>query len=776
VKKRVRYLFTGIVQGVGFRPFVYRLATEQALSGLVQNRSDGVVVEVEGPEAVVAAFADQVRRRLPPLADLSTMTATEIAVLNDHEFRIINSEKGLKSDVQISPDMALCEDCLAELFDPADRRFRYPFINCTNCGPRLTIIKSIPYDRINTSMSCFPLCPDCREEYETPADRRFHAEPNACPVCGPSLKLLNSDGIDVPTDDPVQAAIEVLRQGYILAIKGLGGFHLSVDASSDQAVRRLRERKLREEKPLAIMVRDVETAAVIALLNEEEKALLLSPQRPIVLVGKKETNRIAPSVAPGVSDLGIMLPYTPLQYLLLEKHFHALVMTSANKAEEPICMGNREAVDRLKGIVDFFLVHNRDILVRCDDGISAVQAGRATLFRRSRGFAPKPLVMGASFPPVLALGAQQKTTVCLIRKNFAFLSPHIGDLETPLARDFFHETLALMRHITECEPRLVACDLHPGYYSTLAAAKMEGVRVIQVQHHHAHIVSGMAENGLTGSVIGLAMDGTGYGADGLIWGGEFLVADEISFQRLGHIKNFLLPGGEKAIREPWRTAVSLLREAFGEGWPEWADRLKLVPSVTSLPLVDRMIRNKINSPETSSLGRAFDGVAALLGLRRQVNFEGQAAMELEALARHTNGALLPYDIVLEGETFILNLVPAIRKIAEGKFAGKAAEELAAAFHRTLQTAMTAVAGKIREITELNRIVLSGGCFQNRILLEGCILEMEQAGFEVYRHQRVPANDGGISLGQAVSAGAQMVKNELVDNLSTNKNSYLTTIR
>jgi len=755
VKRRVRYLFTGLVQGVGFRPFIYRMATQQALSGLVQNRSDGVVAEVEGPEQAIAVFADQVRKHLPPLADISTMTGTEIAVQNDGNFRIIASEKGLKSEVHISPDMAICSDCFAELFDPVDRRHRYPFINCTNCGPRLTIIKAIPYDRVNTSMSCFPLCPDCRKEYEYPADRRFHAEPNACPVCGPSLMFLNGDGIDVAAADPLQAAIEALRQGQILAIKGLGGFHLSVDAANDGAIQRLRERKLREEKPLAIMVKDIEAAAAIALLNDEEKALLLSPQRPIVLVAKKEANWIAPSVAPGVSDLGIMLPYTPLQYLLLEKHFHALVMTSANKAEEPICISNREAVARLKGIADFFLVHDRDILVRCDDSIAVIHAGRASIFRRSRGFAPKPLVLRESYPAVLALGSQLKTTVCLIKENLAFLSPHIGDLETPLARDFFQETLALMRHITECEPGLIACDLHPGYYSTLKAARMEGVQVVQVQHHHAHIVSCMAENGISGPVIGLAMDGTGYGTDGQVWGGEFLFADEVSFRRMGHIKKFLLPGGEKAIREPWRTAVSLLYEAYGENWPEWADRLRLIPPATPLQLVDRMIRNKINSPETSSLGRVFDGVAALLGLRQQVNFEGQAAMELEALARSVNGSPLPYDIIREGETSILDLIPAIRRIVEGKLAGRSMEDLASAFHRTLPKSMADLAGRIREKTGSNRIALSGGCFQNRVLLEGCILEMERAGFDVYRHQRVPTNDGGISLGQAVSAGAQL---------------------
>lgn len=755
MKRRVRYLFTGLVQGVGFRPFIYRMATQQALSGLVQNRSDGVVAEVEGPEQAITVFANQVRKHLPPLADISTMTGTEIALQNDRNFRIIASEKGLKSEVHISPDMAICSDCLKELFDPADRRYHYPFINCTNCGPRLTIIKAIPYDRVNTSMSCFPLCPDCRKEYEDPADRRFYAEPNACPVCGPSLMFLNGDGIDGSAADPLQAAIAALRQGQILAIKGLGGFHLGVDAANDGAVQRLRERKLREEKPLAIMVKDIEAAAAIALLNDEEKALLLSPQRPIVLVAKKEANLIAPSVAPGVSDLGIMLPYTPLQYLLLEKHFHALVMTSANRAEEPICISNREAVDRLKGIADFFLVHDRDILVRCDDSIAAIHSGRTSISRRSRGFAPRPLVLRESYPAVLALGGQLKTTVCLIKENLAFLSPHIGDLETPLARDFFQETLVLMRHITECEPGLVACDLHPGYYSTLNAARMDGVQVVRVQHHHAHIVSCMAENGISGPVIGLAMDGTGYGADGQVWGGEFLFTDEVSFQRMGHIKNFLLPGGEKAIREPWRIAVSLLYEAYGESWPEWADRLRLIPPATPLQLVDRMIKNKINSPGTSSLGRVFDGVAALLGLRRQVNFEGQAAMELEALARSVNSSPLPYDIVRAGETFILDLIPAIRRIVEGKLAGRSVEDMASAFHRTLPESLADLAGRIREKTGSNRIALSGGCFQNRVLLEGCILEMEKAGFDVYRHQRVPTNDGGISLGQAVSAGAQL---------------------
>jgi hydrogenase maturation protein HypF len=757
VIKRVRYLFTGIVQGVGFRPFIYRLAVCQELTGFVQNRPDGVLVEVEGISTAIDRFFSSVSKELPPLANITGVTYSEITVTGDTEFKIIVSDNEGQGDVHITPDSAVCDDCLKELFDPADRRFHYPFINCTNCGPRLTIINNIPYDRVHTSMACFPLCPECRAEYENPANRRFHAEPNACHVCGPKLELRDAEGKIIPCDDPLEKAIELIAAGNVLAIKGLGGFHLCVDATSDEAVKKLRSRKYREEKPLAIMVRDIEQARLIAEINDEEKVMLSSVQRPIVLLKKKKNTLISNLVAPSVPNLGIMLPYVPLHYLVLENKFLALIMTSANQVDEPICISNREAQDRLKGIADYFLVHNRDILVRCDDSIAFVTGGNPQLMRRSRGYAPRPLILKESFPAVIALGPQLKTTQCILKDNFAFLSPHIGDMETPQARDFFHESFALMKRITQSDPQIIACDYHPAYYSTQVAQELKEVRVVHAQHHHAHIVSCMAENQIDGDVIGLAMDGTGYGMDGNAWGGEFLIANATQFQRFGHLQYFILPGGEKAIHEPWRIGVSLLKQAYGQAWPEIASRLYFVPDQTDFALLDKIMETRLNSPLSSGLGRLFDGVAAIMGLRRSVSFEGQAAMELEAKAELT-GAVLPFEILHNpDDSYILDMSPSIRAIVENKISGKSVEEIASAFHATLTEAFAAMSMEMRKATGINRVALSGGCFQNRILLEGTITELKKKDFDVYYHSQVPANDGGVSLGQAVIAGSMIKK-------------------
>ena len=665
MRVRKRFFFEGMVQGVGFRPFLWRQANANGLAGFVRNRPDGVVAEVEGDAAAVEAFLAGLKTNLPPLADVTRITGTELPATGEVGFSIVASDARGPAEVQISPDIATCEACRAELFDPADRRFGYPFINCTDCGPRLTIISEIPYDRINTSMACFPMCPLCQKEYENPADRRFHAEPNACPVCGPRLELLDEAGLPLPEAEPVARTLALLSKGAILAIKGLGGFHLAVDARNEAAVMRLRSRKCREEKPLAVMVRDLAVTADLAEIDASERMLLAAPERPIVLLRRRDGAPVAPAVAPGMATLGIMLPYTPLQHLLLAGELPVLVMTSANRTDEPICTGNREAVRRLSGIADAFLVHNRDILVRCDDSVVMAVDGAASPLRRSRGYAPRPLPLRRSYPEVLALGPQLKATVCILKGGSAFLSPHVGDMETPEARDFFHESIALMERITRCSPRIVACDLHPGYYTSQAAREM-GREIAAVQHHHAHIVSVMAENRLDGDVIGLAMDGTGYGTDGQAWGGEFLIAGEKTFSRRGHLKYLLLPGGERSIREPWRTAASLLREAYGEEWQEMARRLRLPPpgearrtgqegktgggeaADEALASLERVMCGRIRSPWTSGLGRLFDGVAALLGLRRCVSFEGQAAMELEALARGDSHPALPFTIREEG--------------------------------------------------------------------------------------------------------------------------------
>jgi hydrogenase maturation protein HypF len=502
------------------------------------------------------------------------------------------------------------------------------------------------------------------------------------------------------------------------------------------------------------MVKNIEAASLIAWIGSKEEDLLRSPQRPIVLARKKETRKISPAVAPGVSDLGIMLPYTPVHHMLLEKHFQALVMTSANQVDEPICIENREAIKRLYGIADYFLVHNRDILVRCDDSIVTVAAGKKRMLRRSRGFAPKPIVLKKSYPEILALGPQMKTTLCILKGNLAFLSPHIGDMETPEARDFHRESLTLMQKIAECRPEIVACDLHPAYYTTKLAEQPGASQIIRVQHHYAHIVSCMAENGIEGDVIGIAMDGTGYGTDGSVWGGEFLIADETTFTRAGHIKTYVLPGGEKAIREPWRIAASLLKGTYGARWRDIAQQLHVVPQESYYEMMDRIIAQKFNSPITSSLGRLFDGVATILGIRHTVTFEGQAAMELEALAKSKTDDILPFDIGESGNVLCLDFSPMIQRIVDGVLAGRNRGEIAYAFHRGLAVAFRRMAETIRKTTGLNRIVLSGGCFQNRILTESVITELEKAGFIVFFHDILPTNDGCISLGQAVCAGEQ----------------------
>lgn len=774
---RKRFLFKGTVQGVGFRPFIWRLAGENGLTGFVQNRSDGVVVEVEGPVPSVARFLEDVQNKLPPLAQIAGLAEEEIPVAGGREFVIAESEGSARGDLHITPDVATCEACRAELFDPADRRHRYPFINCTDCGPRLTIINAVPYDRRRTSMACFPMCPDCQREYENPADRRFHAEPNACPVCGPGLELLDAEGRPMATDDPVGRTLELLRDGSILAVKGLGGFHLCADARNDASLKELRSRKCREEKPLAVMVRDIAAASLLAEINDTEKSLLLSPERPIVLARRCEGAPISQFVAPGMDTLGIMLPYTPLQHLLLGADLPVLVMTSANRTDEPICIGNREAVRRLNGIADAFLVHNRDILVRCDDSVAVAVGNAPLIFRRSRGYAPKPVALTKSYPEVLALGPQLKGSVCLLKGRYAFLSPHIGDMETPEARDFLHESVDLMERITECRPGRVACDLHPGYFTSRVAQEMADREIVAVQHHHAHIVSCMAENGLEGEVIGLAMDGTGYGTDGQAWGGEFLIADEKDFTRRGHLGYLPLPGGERAIREPWRMAAALLRAAYGPEWIEAAHRLGLHPGgEPALPAraketadaafqrLEQVMKSAIPQPQTSGLGRLFDGMAALIGLRGEVSFEGQAAMELEALARGRTDLRLSFAIRDASDDpgneaaggRILDFIPAVREITEALLAGRPRSEVALAFHALLPEAFTAMAEILRSESGLNRVALSGGCFQNRLLLAGCLDALREAGFEVFSHRLVPTNDGGIALGQAVSAGARRI--------------------
>ncbi len=750
---RARYIVTGTVQGVGFRPFVYRAAAELSLAGFVQNSPDGVVIEAEGSREALREFKYRLAQSHPPLCRIHTIYEHGIPPLHETSFSIVQSTDAGYGTVDITPDSATCSMCVSELFDPHNRRYLYPFINCTDCGPRLTIVSDIPYDRKNTTMSCFPLCEECSEEYTNPADRRFHAEPNACPACGPSLMLYDNGGRRVQPSDIFQYLCNSIKDGKIIALKGIGGFHLCADATQEDAVARLRQRKSREEKPLAIMVKDADAAGRIAVLGPDELDMLESPQRPIMLLKKYAGSPIAPSVAPGVGDMGIMLPYTPIHHILFFYGSPPLVMTSANRSDEPICVGNREAISRLSGIADFFLVHNRDIRVRCDDSIVVHAAGLPRVQRRARGFVPTPIQLSRSLPDVLALGPHLKSTLCIVTENKAFLSPHIGDMNTPEARDFFHQSIEIMQKISRSRPSIVACDMHPDYYATRVAGQMRMCRVIHVQHHHAHIVSCMAENSITGTVIGIALDGTGYGTDGSVWGGELLVADEEAAKRAGHVSSFFMPGGARAVYEPWRSAAGLLRKAFGDSWGAVAESIGLLPDSMRPEIIDRMAERQINCVKTSSMGRVFDGVAVLLGIRARVSFEGQAAMELEACAAGRSEYCLPFAVTTDNDMIGIDYSPAVRSAVEMSQKGVPRGDISRAFHDAAARSWAEAASLLSRRTGIERVVLSGGCFQNRILLEHMVAELAGRGLKPFAHAHVPANDGGISLGQAVCAAA-----------------------
>ena len=755
VRRRIHV--AGIVQGVGFRPYVYRLATERHLAGQIANTSSGVVIEVEGSAEAVEDFLSSLPAQAPPLALVTDIRVVEIHRTGESDFCILPSDPSASVRTLISPDIATCADCLRELFDPADRRYRYPFINCTNCGPRFSIVRGIPYDRLQTSMSVFPMCPHCLAQYEDPHNRRFHAQPNACWQCGPRLEFCDSRGQPLSIENPIVAAIARLRAGDIVAIKGLGGFHLAVDATNAAAVGQLRERKRRVEKPFAVMVSDLETVSRFCALDAEERKLLCLPQRPVVLLPRTSECALADSVAPLNPYLGIFLPYTPIHHLLFrESELQALVMTSGNLSEEPIAIENSEAVARLGDIADWFLLHNREILLRCDDSVLRLAGGRTRQIRRSRGFVPVPVFLKREFPPTLSVGGELKNTICLLRGREAFLSQHIGDLENVEAYKFFQEAIDHLQRILEIRPSIVAYDLHPDYFATRWARKQEGVRAVGVQHHHAHIASCMAENHLEGRVIGFALDGTGYGTDGHIWGGEVLLTDYLDFERAAQLAYVPLPGGAAAIREPWRMAVSHLRASFGP------DLLKLpIPFFRQIPqrkvvTVLHMMDRQVNSPLTSSCGRLFDAVAALIDLRHEVNYEAQAAIELE-MCRDAAAAGQPYPFGLSetGELLQIDSKPLFRAIVKDLLRGAAVGEISQRFHDGLVEVLATVARILRKRTSLNTVCLSGGTFQNGCLADGLEHQLQSEGFEVYTHSQVPAGDGGISLGQAVVAAHRL---------------------
>lgn len=745
----------GIVQGVGFRPFVFQLAARCGLKGEVANTSAGVSIHIEGTLEAIRRFERELSQSPPPLAHIVKIVSRPEPLGPYQDFRITHSRGESAMATLISPDVAVCADCLAEMFDPADRRFRYPFINCTNCGPRYTIIDDIPYDRPKTSMRHFAMCAACRAEYEDPLNRRFHAQPNACPVCGPQVALWDNRGNEIISEDPIRQAAELIRQGRILAVKGLGGYHLAVDATQPAVVARLRRRKQREEKPFAVMSSDLTAIRTYALVGPEEETLLFSIQRPIVLLPKAGSFALADEVAPGNRFVGAMLPYTPLHHLLLAEEFAALVMTSGNLSEEPIAIDNTDAFTRLAGIADYFLTHNREIYLRSDDSVIRRAAGETRFLRRSRGYVPVPVFLNRPLPPVLACGAELKNTVCLTKGSQAFLSQHIGDLENLATYEFFQQTIAHMQRILGLRPELIACDLHPDYLSTRWAQEQTGVPVVAVQHHHAHIVSAMAEHRIEGPVIGVACDGTGYGPDGTVWGGEVLVADESGFERAAHLACVSMPGSAAAIKEPWRMAVSYLQDAYGDAWPDLDLPLPEEAGGSKLRIIREMIVKRVNSPLTSSLGRLFDGVAALAGLRSRVNYEGQAAMELEMAAADETEER--YEFEWEGCDPIRILpAPIIRGVVEDLALRVPLPTVGARFHNTVVEVFAEVCARIGRERGLNRVVLSGGVFQNARLLEGITPALEARGFEVYSHRLVPANDGGIALGQAVAAAARLI--------------------
>lgn len=780
---RLKLAIRGAVQGVGFRPFVFRLATELGLKGWVNNSAQGVFIELEGGQPELERFRLRLEAEKPPRSFIQSLASSWLDPVGYANFEIRASEDGGAKSALVLPDISTCPDCLREVFDPQDRRYFYPFTNCTNCGPRFSIIEALPYDRANTSMRAFTMCPQCQEEYNDPRNRRFHAQPNACPVCGPRLELWDSQGkpLTASSIEGSRAALDAtaaaLRTGRIVAVKGLGGFQLLVDARDDVAVRRLRELKHREEKPFALMFSSVEAVRTVCEVSLLEDRLLRSPEAPIVLLRRLHASRIthhatlSPSVAPGNPYLGVMLPCTPLHHLLLSVCAFPLVATSGNLSDEPICIDERDALERLSGIADLFLVHNRPIVRHVDDSIVRVMAGREMVLRRARGYAPLPLMLPKAesiAPSVLAVGAHLKNAIALSLGSQVFISQHIGDLETDLAYEAFRRVIADFKRLYDAEPAVVAADAHPDYLSAKFArsqAPSSATRYVSVQHHVAHVLSCMAENEVPAPALGVSWDGTGYGLDGTIWGGEFFLVTEAACERVAHLRPFRLPGGDQSVKEPRRTAMGLLFEAFGASAFQMADVAAVrACSRAELASFKTMLTRQLNSPLTSSAGRLFDAVAALTNLRQRVRFEGQAAMELEfAIGDIDTVEAYPMPVLEPAPSsevptadsalrtphsaLLLDWSPLLQALLADLSRNQPPGVVSAKFHNALVEGMVSIARRIGQ----ERVVLSGGCFQNRYLTERAIGRLRQEGFRPYWHQRVPPNDGGICLGQIVAA-------------------------
>jgi hydrogenase maturation protein HypF len=748
--KRTEIRITGIVQGVGFRPFIYNLAKTHSIRGWVLNNEKGVLIDAESGDGNLHQFIQDIPALAPPLARIESFNVKYLDPVGYATFEITKSEEAQDKFVLISPDVATCDQCSSELLSPEDFRYRYPFINCTLCGPRFTIIQDIPYDRHKTTMAPFIMCPVCQKEYKDPSDRRFHAQPNACSVCGPSLHLEDREKKELP-GDPIEKTLEFLKNGQIVAIKGLGGFHLACDAKNQDAVSSLRSRKFREDKPFAVMCRNIDEVKEHCEVNTEEKKLLLGVERPIVILRRRENSPLANAVAPYQDTLGAMLPYSPLHQLLLNGPLKTLVMTSGNVSDEPISYKNEEAYHRLFNIADYFLFHNREIHMRCDDSVTRIFEGKPYILRRSRGYVPFPIKLPYSLEMILACGGELKNTFCLSRGNYAFMSHHIGDLENLETLTSFEEGIKHFKKLFYIVPKAVAYDLHPDYLSTQYALSIPDIPRIGVQHHHAHIVSAMVENRIEGDVIGVALDGTGFGLDGTIWGGEFIRANLKDFDRLAYLKKVPMPGSSMAIKEPWRMAMVYLSEAFGEEAGSLRIDLMKRIDLQKWGVLKRAIEKKINTPMTSSMGRLFDAVSSLLSVRDEVHYEGQAAIELEMIAGHEVKEEYPYAIHKDDAAMVIDPAETIRGIVHDLVEKTPPSTISGRFHRTMACLIVEICETIRSKEKLNRVVLSGGVFQNFFLLSLVTEGLRSSGFDVYTHHLVPANDGGLSLGQAVIA-------------------------
>jgi hydrogenase maturation protein HypF len=756
-QRAVRISIQGIVQGVGFRPFVYQLASRHNLKGWVCNTSRDVKIEAEGSADAVGEFLIRLKTEAPPRSRIDAMEHEDTKPAGYTTFEIRKSIREEGQYQLVSPDIATCEPCRTELFDPDDRRYGYPFINCTNCGPRLTIIKDIPYDRPMTTMAPFKMCPDCQREDDDPMNRRFHAQPNCCPRCGPHVEILDQGGNSIASGNPIVDSARFLTDGKIVAIKGIGGFLLACDATDEEAVKRLRHRKRRTFKPFAVMVQNLETARQVCSLSPEEADLIASPKAPIVLLRLRTSGIIAPSVAPNLRYLGLMLPYTPLHHLLMKEAGRPLVMTSGNLSEEPIVGDNDEALERLSAIADAFLVHNRDIYARCDDSVAMVEGGEVCLLRRARGYAPDPLSLHFKAREVLACGAEYKNTFCMTKDRYAFLSQHVGDMDNLETLSHFEKMLDLYKKLFRLNPRIVACDKHPDYLASRYAREVQekdgSIHLVPVQHHHAHIVSCMVENAVTSPVLGVALDGTGYGDDGAIWGSEFLLADYHRFSRLAHFEYLPLPGGDGAVKRPYRIAVSYLYSLLGEEAlnRDWSFLREIDPF--EVRLLKDQIDKRINAPLTSSAGRLFDAVSALLGIRKEIDYEGQAAVELEmaGTGADLDGSHYFFRIDNQDGMRVVRLRDLFEGVISDLLSGVPKAVISVKFHHTLARVIGTVCRLLADDHRIKRVAVSGGVFQNRMLLNLTKTRLREEGLEVITHKHVPCNDGCISLGQAVVA-------------------------